>query len=728
VTADDEFEELPPHEPTWAILDKATRYRKALLACGYWPVPCNGKRIHLDDWQNIRATNAIIDTWAATRADHLNTGVLTWNTPFIDIDVTDEEVAEEIEALFEHELEHSAVRIGCPPKRAIPFRTDAPFKKVFTQFTSPNGTLHRVECLCDGQQVVINGVHPDTHARYRWHGNEPGPKLRHEDLPLLTAESAAAFIARAADVMRSHGWTEVTAKKTNGTGTKDNTATGSARERAYATAALEGCAAELAATPAGDRNNALYKKCFRLGTMIGRGWISRADVEAALFAAAAACGLVADDGEAAARATIGSGINDGVKVPHENLPDDQLQPQPQPQPQHPSCTLDEVHNVFRKWFGTEYDLDAASAAIAAAASERLPGDPLWLLIVAGPGGAKTETVQALAGAGAHVTSTIASEGALLSATPRKERNKNATGGLLRKIGVRGVLVIKDVTSILSADRNTRASVLAAIREVYDGRWERNVGTDGGQTLTWTGRIVIVGAVTTAWDAAHAVVATMGDRFVLLRPKTRAGRARAASGAIRNTGGEVAMRQELAAAVGGIVGHMDAVKHELSSLEENQILKAADLVTMARSAVERGYNGEILFAHDPEMPTRFAKQLVQLLRGAVTIGMTATEAMRLTLRCARDSIPPLRRDILLDLANDPGSRVADVRKRISQPRNTVRRELEALHMLGVLRCDEEQIVGNDGKEHTIWRYRLADDYDEQTLRQMVDKPRERPCEK
>ena len=51
--------------------------------------------------------------------------------------------------------------------------------------------------------------------------------------------------------------------------------------------------------------------------------------------------------------------------------------------------------------------------MAAAASERLDGDPLWLLIVAGPGGAKTETVQALAGCGAHVTSTIASEGALL---------------------------------------------------------------------------------------------------------------------------------------------------------------------------------------------------------------------------------------------------------------------------------------------------------------------------
>ena len=41
-------------------------------------------------------------------------------------------------------------------------------------------------------------------------------------------------------------------------------------------------------------------------------------------------------------------------------------------PQH---TLDQVHAVFRKWFGDEYDLDALDATLAAAASEQLDGDP-----------------------------------------------------------------------------------------------------------------------------------------------------------------------------------------------------------------------------------------------------------------------------------------------------------------------------------------------------------------
>ena len=154
--------------------------------------------------------------------------------------------------------------------------------------------------------------------------------------------------------------------------------------------------------------------------------------------------------------------------------------------------------------------------LAAAAVQNIDGDLLWLLLVSGSGNAKTESVQALQGAGAHVVSTIASQGALLSATQKRDRSADASGGLLRQIGEQGVLVIKDVTSILSMGRELRAEVMAALREIYDGRWVRTVGTDGGRTLEWQGRIAVIGAVTTAWDSAHAVIATMGDRFVLLR--------------------------------------------------------------------------------------------------------------------------------------------------------------------------------------------------------------------
>ncbi len=370
--------------------------------------------------------------------------------------------------------------------------------------------------------------------------------------------------------------------------------------------------------------------------------------------------------------------------------------------------LGEVHKVFRRWLGDEYDTDVLDAVLAAAAVEKLGGDPTWLLVVSGSGAAKTETVAPLAAAGAHVTSTISSEGALLSGTSRKERSKDATGGLLRKIGDTGVLVIKDVTSVLSMNRDARGAVLAALREVYDGRWERNLGSDGGQTLTWTGRLVVIGAVTTAWDRAHEVIASMGDRFVLIRLDSTTGRTASGRQAIANTGNEVTMRAELSAAVAGVLAGVDTtVDLTLTEDELELILALADIVTLGRTGVEHDYRGDVIDAHAPEMPTRFAKQLTQILRGGLALGMDRDHLLRIVARCAADPMPPLRLAALLDLLEHPESRTSEVRKRIDKPRNTVDRTLQAMHMLGLLTLDEEESGPNGA---AVWRYSLTDSVD------------------
>jgi Domain of unknown function (DUF3854) len=373
-----------------------------------------------------------------------------------------------------------------------------------------------------------------------------------------------------------------------------------------------------------------------------------------------------------------------------------------PPPSQP-VPLADAHATFRRWLGDDYDADTLTAMLATVAVERLTGDPVWLLVVSGSGNAKTETVQALDGVGATVTSTLTSDAALLSASPDRERTRDATGGLLRKIGNRGVLVVKDVTSILTMDRNLRGRVLAALREVYDGRWYREVGTDGGHTIAWTGRIAVVGAVTTAWDTAHTVIATMGDRFVLIRADSTTARRAAGRQAIRNTGDEVAMRAELAAAAAGVIAGMYPDPIAVTDDEIEILLAAADLVTLARTGVEYDYRGDVVMAHAPEMPTRFGKQLAQIMRGGVAIGMDRADAMRLAIRCARDSMPPLRLAIVDDLAMYPHSTTSEVRKRIGQPRTTVDRQLQSLHALGALVCDEVPI----GPERTYWYYSLAE---------------------
>ena len=53
--------------------------------------------------------------------------------------------------------------------------------------------------------------------------------------------------------------------------------------------------------------------------MIARGWIDRVEVEDKLLVAAITCGLVNDDGERAARATLKSGLDSGIHKPHPDL-------------------------------------------------------------------------------------------------------------------------------------------------------------------------------------------------------------------------------------------------------------------------------------------------------------------------------------------------------------------------------------------------------------------------
>ena len=109
--------------------------------------------------------------------------------------------------------------------------------------------------------------------------------------------------------------------------------------------------------------------------------------------------------------------------------------------------------------------------------------------------------------------------------------------------------------------------------------------------------------------------------------------------------------------------------------------------------------------DGRMVAGFAIGAVAGVGFGVAIGMSRTEAMALAIRCARNSMPPLRLAILEDIAANPGSRIVDVRRRLQRPRATADRALQALHVLGLLICDEEEQPRDDGP-HYVRHYRLS----------------------
>ena len=99
------------------------------------------------------------------------------------------------------------------------------------------------------------------------------------------------------------------------------------------------------------------------------------------------------------------------------------------------------------------------------AANMLPGDAIWLGLIAPSSGGKTEMLITLANIPhTEMVGTLSVAG-LLSGTPRRQQAAGARGGLLRKIGAFGFLVLKDFGSILSLRPDTKAELLAALREI-----------------------------------------------------------------------------------------------------------------------------------------------------------------------------------------------------------------------------------------------------------------------
>src|SRR5262249_47539512 len=220
---------------------------------------------------------------------------------------------------------------------------------------------------------------------------------------------------------------------------------------------------------------------------------------------------------------------------------------------------------------------------------------------------------------------------------------------------------------------------------------RRGGTHGGLSTSGAGRRVCIAAAPPAWDSAHAVIASMGPPFVIIRSSARIGRTAAGKRAIRNAGTENAIREEISQAVATLIADAKLSPRDAALMqdEEEKLIAAADIVTRARTEVETDFRGNVIDAHEPEMPTRFAKQLALIFRGALSIGIGRTPALALALRCARDSIPPIRLGVLKDLAanNLDDCRIINIAKRLRKPWTTIRRTLDALYVLELVNSIE-----------------------------------------
>ena len=366
-----------------------------------------------------------------------------------------------------------------------------------------------------------------------------------------------------------------------------------------------------------------------------------------------------------------------------------------------SVSLADAIAKFQHWL--PMDDPAPILAVAATVVANLAdGDPVWLLIVGPPSGGKTEILSSCSALPYMVPAATLTEAALLSGTSKRERAADATGGLMRQVGDFGILLAKDFTSVLAQNRDTAKQAMAAMREIYDGKWDRPIGADGGRVLHWVGKCGFVGGVTPSYDRYGSIVNTLGDRYLLLRlPKVDA--TKQARAALAQAEHEKQMRAELAEAMTGLIASADlSLVH--AALTEDEIATLVNLASFAASArtiVERdGYTGELLVMPQPEGPARIIKAMRRVYGALGGLGVDDDTRWGLMMRIAFDCAPALRVPIMRQLVSSTdllGStepqRTVDLAEQTGMVTKTASRILDDLTLLGIAERTKKSAANN-----------------------------------
>lgn len=340
-----------------------------------------------------------------------------------------------------------------------------------------------------------------------------------------------------------------------------------------------------------------------------------------------------------------------------------------------------LEDKVNKWLLIE-DKGILRVITATVIANKLPNDPVWLFIVAAPGGSKTELIRGL--------NKIENIYPISDLTPQtflsgdKEAKK---ASLLLRLPFGTIFTYKDFTTVLSMHRDKQQAIISQLREIFDGSYRKEFGT--GETKDWEGKIGFIAGVTTVIDRHHEIYSVLGERFVQYRPINPDNIA-LAKRAIANSGGEGEMREEIQNAMADFIAGIEIPQKRIIVPEwvQDRVAYLASFVVKARSGIirESYHTREIEQIPDPELPTRLAKQLITLFSALslMSNGEFTEDDYNLIYKIGLDCIPQKRKLVIQLLINSKDYlETTEVAVAIGYPTNTTRRILEDLSGLKVV---------------------------------------------
>jgi hypothetical protein len=373
----------------------------------------------------------------------------------------------------------------------------------------------------------------------------------------------------------------------------------------------------------------------------------------------------------------------------------------------PKHSIEELRKKLAAWLSIpDTDQELIDLSLAAYASHRIAGDPVWLIFIDGSGAGKTELLRSLRERKDCYFLSKLTQKSLVSGY-REKGKKDEDPSLLPQFNEK-IVIIKDFSAILSMHPDARTEVFGELREGYDGFCDQGKGNLG--RVSYESRFTLLTAATPAIDRAYTLEAELGERFLKVRARGN-GSYNKTQRALHNLGVDGLMRNSIQSAMNSF---LDALPKQISlkipSEMQDRLSSLADFTAKARSHVQRDRQGNIEYPPRPEAGTRLVKELGKLLVSLAAVhGKTEpTEEEFATIeRVADDCLPPFRFQVIKAIrdanknGDQKGRTQVAIQARTKIAEVTVRRTLEDLEQLGAaFRNDKnewELIQPGEGEE-------------------------------
>lgn len=363
-------------------------------------------------------------------------------------------------------------------------------------------------------------------------------------------------------------------------------------------------------------------------------------------------------------------------------------------------SLVEVKATFNKWLFLK-DGNLIDIVLGCVVANRTTSDPVWLFIVAPPGGTKTEILRALKTNETYQLSSLTPH-SLISGFAIKGKDRTKDPSLLPLLNGK-VLVVKDFSTVISMDRHAREEILATLRDAYDGEAKKSFGSEA-MVRAYTSKFGLLAGVVPEIDRIYSINQSLGERFLKYRTPIE-DRKSIINRASQNMGKEKDMRIELSGIVSKFLCSLKMADVSISEELETKMVDLALLISRLRSSVSRdGYKRNVQFMPEAEVGTRLLKQLKGLAQGiALVRGKTEITEIEYDIitKIAKDTLPSKRLSLLQAIIGQKDyKKTSIIAQSIKLHTDTVREMLEDYWLL--------EIVERGGDENAGYTWRMKND--------------------